>query len=90
MRIFNAPPLMHFQPSSLQLITKLSEPISSFENFIFFVKENLSNMATTFTKEVLAQGKSTDKPKDGDTVGMQYTGWLYEESKADNDFKGKQ
>ncbi|KAF2746355.1 peptidyl-prolyl cis-trans isomerase [Sporormia fimetaria CBS 119925] len=40
------------------------------------------------TKEVLKGGNGTDIPKKGDTVSMEYTGWLYEEGKDDK--KGKQ
>ena len=45
-------------------------------------------MATKFTKEVLTPGNGVDRPKAGDKVSMQYTGWLYDANKADNFFKG--
>lgn len=38
---------------------------------------------------VLNQGNGPVKPKMGDTVRLEYTGYLYEESKA-NYHKGKQ
>jgi FK506-binding protein 1 len=39
-------------------------------------------------KKVLKTGNGTDKPKAGDTVTMEYTGWLYDPSAADSGFKG--
>jgi FK506-binding protein 1 len=45
-------------------------------------------MASEFSREILKQGNGTDKPKKGDTVTMEYTGWLYDASKEDK--KGKQ
>lgn len=35
-------------------------------------------MVDTLQKEVLVPGNGTDKPKAGDTVTMEYTGWLYD------------
>jgi len=40
-------------------------------------------------KKVLKDGNGTDKPKAGDTVTMEYTGWLYDASASANGFKGK-
>lgn len=40
------------------------------------------------TKQVLTAGNGVDKPKKGDTITMEYTGWLYDDSKTNN--KGKQ
>ena len=37
------------------------------------------------TKQVIKQGNGVDKPKNGDNVTMEYTGWLEE-----NGSKGKQ
>jgi len=42
------------------------------------------------TKKIIKQGNGVDKPKQGDNVTMEYTGNLYDESKASNDYKGKQ
>ena len=39
-------------------------------------------------KQVLQQGNGTDKPKKGDNISMEYTGWLHEPSA--NEQKGKQ
>jgi len=39
-------------------------------------------------KQVLKPGNGTDFPKKHDEVSMEYTGWLYDESKADK--KGTQ
>lgn len=39
-------------------------------------------------KTLISEGNGTDKPKKGDTVTMEYTGWLYDTSKPEN--KGKQ
>ncbi|KAF2098585.1 peptidyl-prolyl cis-trans isomerase [Rhizodiscina lignyota] len=36
-------------------------------------------------KKLISPGNGTDKPKKGDTVSMEYTGWLY-----DNGMKGNQ
>jgi len=35
-------------------------------------------------KTLLKNGNGTDQPKKGDTVTMEYTGWLYDPSKPDN------
>lgn len=42
------------------------------------------------TKKVLKEGNGTDKPKAGDQVTIEYTGNLYDETKADNDYRGTQ
>ncbi|KAL8655116.1 MAG: hypothetical protein Q9210_001096 [Variospora velana] len=42
------------------------------------------------TKKVLKEGNGTDKPKAGDEVTIEYTGNLYDETKADNDYRGTQ
>lgn len=39
-------------------------------------------------KQVHQPGNGTDIPKKGDSVSIEYTGWLYDESAADK--KGKQ
>lgn len=41
-------------------------------------------------RKVLKEGNGTDKPKKGDLVTIEYTGNLYDKSKADNDFRGQQ
>jgi FK506-binding protein 1 len=38
-------------------------------------------------KTVVSQGNGQDTPRKGDTVTMEYTGWLYDTSKPEN--KGK-
>ena len=44
-----------------------------------------------YTKKVLQQGNGVDKPKKGDTVTIQYTGNLYDESVgAHNNFRGSE
>jgi len=35
-------------------------------------------------KKVISEGNGTDIPKKGDTVTMEYTGWLYDTSKPEN------
>ncbi|KZF25489.1 peptidyl-prolyl cis-trans isomerase [Xylona heveae TC161] len=41
--------------------------------------------------KVLKQGNGQDRPQAGDTVTIEYTGWLHDASAgAGNDFKGKQ
>ncbi|BDD56026.1 FK506-binding protein 1B [Monascus purpureus] len=42
------------------------------------------------TKTVLRPGNGQDSPKKGDHVSIHYTGCLYDESKADNHYMGKQ
>ena len=39
-------------------------------------------------KKIIKQGNGSDKPKKGDNVTMEYTGWLHEAGKPDN--KGNQ
>ena len=41
------------------------------------------------TRKVLKQGNGTDKPKKGDEVTIEYTGNLYDEKHADNDYRGE-
>lgn len=43
-----------------------------------------------FEKNVLKRGNGVDRPKRGDTVTMEYTGWLYDANAAANGYKGKQ
>lgn len=45
-------------------------------------------MASQLDKKVLSPGNGADYPKVGDEVLMEYTGWLYDSSKADQEFKG--
>ncbi|KAL2218134.1 hypothetical protein M432DRAFT_640239 [Thermoascus aurantiacus ATCC 26904] len=42
------------------------------------------------TKTLLKPGNGQDFPKKGDMVTIEYTGCLYDESKADNHYMGKQ
>ena len=35
-------------------------------------------MAQSLEKTIIEPGNGTNKPKKGDTVSMQYTGWLYD------------
>ena len=41
-------------------------------------------------KKVLKSGNGVDRPKPGDTVTMEYTGWLSDPNAAANGYKGKQ
>ncbi|KAK3082180.1 hypothetical protein LTS18_000110 [Coniosporium uncinatum] len=41
-------------------------------------------------KKVLKQGNGVDRPKAGDQVSMEYTGYIYDTAQATNDYKGKQ
>ena len=41
-------------------------------------------------KKVLKEGNGTDKPQKGDEVTIEYTGNLYDEAQADNDYRGDQ
>ncbi|OAP60030.1 hypothetical protein AYL99_05032 [Fonsecaea erecta] len=45
-------------------------------------------MASEFHKKLLSQGNGVDYPKKGDEVMIEYTGWLYDASKPDQDYKG--
>ncbi|KAJ9637024.1 hypothetical protein H2204_004947 [Knufia peltigerae] len=45
---------------------------------------------TQLQKKLVRPGNGQDFPKTGDEVTIEYTGWLYDGSKADNDYKGKQ
>ncbi|MCJ1354436.1 MAG: FK506-binding protein 2B [Icmadophila ericetorum] len=43
------------------------------------------------TRKILKEGNGVDKPKKGDTVTIEYTGNLYDESKgSDKNYRGKQ
>lgn len=42
------------------------------------------------TKETLKSGNGQDIPKKGDTVSIHYTGCLYDESKPNQHYMGKQ
>ncbi len=42
------------------------------------------------TRKVLKPGNGIDKPKKGDEVTIEYTGNLYDEKCADNDYRGKE
>ncbi|KAJ9606905.1 hypothetical protein H2200_008916 [Cladophialophora chaetospira] len=45
-------------------------------------------MASQLDKKLLSKGNDKDYPKVGDEVTIEYTGWLYDTSKADNEYKG--
>lgn len=47
-------------------------------------------MASQLDKKLLSGGNGKDYPKVGDEVTIEYTGWLYDSSKADADYKGTQ
>jgi len=42
------------------------------------------------TRTVSANGNQQDKPEKGDEVTIEYTGYLYNASKATNDYRGNQ
>ena len=42
------------------------------------------------TRKLLKEGNGVDRPKKGDEVTIEYTGNLYDSSKADNDYRGTQ
>ncbi|KAL8642547.1 MAG: hypothetical protein Q9228_000772 [Teloschistes exilis] len=42
------------------------------------------------TKKVLKEGDGKTYPSKGDEVTIEYTGNLYDDAKADNDYRGKQ
>ncbi|MCJ1227465.1 hypothetical protein MMC12_004120 [Toensbergia leucococca] len=41
------------------------------------------------TRKVVQQGNGTDFPRKGDEATIEYTGNLYDQSQADNDYRGK-
>lgn len=41
-------------------------------------------------KRVIQEGNGSDRPSAGDEVTIEYTGNLYDPSRADNDFRGNQ
>ncbi|KIW19483.1 hypothetical protein PV08_00055 [Exophiala spinifera] len=41
-------------------------------------------------KILIRAGNGRDYPHTGDEVTIEYTGWLYDDSKAHNDYKGRQ
>lgn len=41
-------------------------------------------------KKVLKEGNGKDKPNKGDEVTIEYTGNLYDEDQAGNDYRGEQ
>lgn len=41
-------------------------------------------------KQILREGNGTDYPQNGDDVTIEYTGNLYDESKAGDNYRGKQ
>ena len=43
-----------------------------------------------FNRKVLNAGNNTDIPKKGDTVRLEYIGYLFDESKGANDYQGAQ
>lgn len=45
-------------------------------------KSSTSAMATELSKQVVKEGNKTDKPQKGDTVTIEYTGWLYDPNAA--------
>lgn len=45
-------------------------------------------MSSTLHKELIKQGNGHDKPKKGDEVTIEYTGWLYDANAAQH--RGKQ
>ncbi|EXJ68965.1 peptidylprolyl isomerase [Cladophialophora psammophila CBS 110553] len=47
-------------------------------------------MASQLQKVVLSPGNNSDYPTRGDEVVIEYTGWLYDASRPDEDFKGSQ
>ncbi|KIX02300.1 uncharacterized protein Z518_08240 [Rhinocladiella mackenziei CBS 650.93] len=47
-------------------------------------------MATQLSKKLIRSGNNADYPKRGDEVTIEYTGWLYDPSKADEGYKGAQ
>jgi peptidylprolyl isomerase/FK506-binding protein 1 len=42
-------------------------------------------MSSGWTKTVLKEGNGSDKPKTGDKVAIDYTGWLRDPSNSDHE-----
>jgi hypothetical protein len=53
-------------------------------------RRSIATMASEFVKKLLSEGNGTDRPKVGDQVTIEYTGWLYDPKESAKDFKGKQ
>jgi FK506-binding protein 1 len=47
-------------------------------------------MSQTLQKKLIQSGNGTDRPKKGDEVTIQYTGWLYDASATDNQYRGNE
>jgi FK506-binding protein 1 len=45
-------------------------------------------MSQTLQKQLIRSGNGVDKPKKGDEVTIEYTGWLYDASQAANQYRG--
>lgn len=58
------------------------------DSFLSTSPSNSISSIMGVTKTVIKQGNGVDKPKSGDTITMEYTGWLHDSSAANN--KGKQ
>jgi FK506-binding protein 1 len=41
-------------------------------------------------KKLVKEGNGVDRPKKGDSVSMEYTGWLYDASRTDTGGRGAQ
>lgn len=74
--------LLHWHLANLSLDSKrLSEPSPLKEQHIYIMG---------VTKEISKQGNGQDYPKKGDDVTIEYTGNLYDESEANNHYRGSQ
>ncbi|KIW36018.1 uncharacterized protein PV06_11673 [Exophiala oligosperma] len=47
-------------------------------------------MAMHLQKQIVQKGLAQEHPEVGDEVIVEYTGWLYEDSKVDNQHRGTQ
>lgn len=45
-------------------------------------------MASQLDRKLISPGNNTDYPRKGDKVTIEYTGWLYDSSRANNEYKG--
>jgi len=47
-------------------------------------------MSQTLQKKLIQSGNGVDRPKKGDEVFIQYTGWLYDASATANQYRGNE
>lgn len=83
------PPYHRYSSSSAHILSDYH----TFQPERIFPAENFTGtmaVETGVERKVLKEGNGTDKPQKGDDVTIEYTGNLYDEAQADNDYRGEQ